>query len=1058
MLPALVVGLGGTGSWALAYFKRRLLTDSHWGLLEGGPAATARDDYDRNRWPIEIKAIDVDRKHRPNVGGLRLDKAIEDIALTAPVGKTITDIAASDRAYPTIQQWLPREEARDDYDINEATLFMTEGLGQIRSFGRIAFFYEQVNNAQELSKLDAAFTRLTKGDDIQVFVVASVAGGTGAGLLIDTLGYLSTQRAKLPGQVSVRATGIIALPGAFRGELFGAKMDLAQANGMATLRELDRLLNAHETVEFEWRPGVRERLQQPALDFCYLVDGSREQGNQSQQLDAWKPVEQAIPAAMGDALYTHVFPSTGAVLGRDYANYTDPLIAGAENRYASFGSYVIAYDWERLMGSLGLRAVDEVLTALRGQAPEYGRQQVAGFLATGATGPLALGALQQRVPALSTSGLSSIPDPQDFVVPGDGWLTPAGLESAANVPSTPQLADHFPGIRVMRTDYTNPQVVADVEGIVDSFLGSRNGTWNRNSEPKLHEALNHNAAQSLSEWRRALTLAAAAIMNANGRVGGVSAAREFLVALEVRLEQLGTNLSRATQPDLTAYKQAVIDAEEAMHDGRRFDDWKEQKDYLAARQDLLEEEIRLACYQTTNELIGLMAHATAEVKEGVAGWDLTLERLQASAREERTLLDDERQKADLAPLQRFVPQPGEPIEQALYNEHWGSATDGRIPDGLSVLLESLTWDVEENPNEPLEIRLGHANFQGREATLADLRAAALTPFMPLRGKSVMALLQEAGTDADRLAQEIRSSMSCLATYDPNKQLQATGGQGEFRNADYVFAYWPSEQQDNGGPNQEPGAALSGRLRDQLARMGVSTEDLPATTHEGNYPAADKIIAYSVRPLMALEAFTGVQVLATAYHNKRDYKPPTHLLPQERGAAEMELLSEQMVRDGLIDVPLERLRSKEVGYCADRSFLRYAASALSAGLIAYEQEDPFDPSTGRWYVEHDGESVELAKESDLGAVLTTLMNPATATLERARELVRAAGRQAAREDGARERLLDFAKSGWHGEGDVPPTLVRLLQVSAAFAAQQLKAPDPARPGKVRAIRGGAADER
>ena len=51
-----------------------------------------------------------------------------------------------------------------------------------------------------------------------------------------------------------------------------------------------------------------------------------------------------------------------------------------------------------------------------------------------------------------------MPDPQDLVVPGAGWLAPSEYDKTADVPSTPQLSDHFPGIRVMRTDYTNPQV------------------------------------------------------------------------------------------------------------------------------------------------------------------------------------------------------------------------------------------------------------------------------------------------------------------------------------------------------------------------------------------------------------------------------------------------------------------------------------------------------------------------------------------------------------------------------------------------------------------------
>jgi hypothetical protein len=1039
MLPTLVVGLGGTGSWAIAYLKQRLLTDSHWGLLEGGPKAITRDDYDRNPWPVELKAIDVDRKSRPALGNLKLQTAIEDIQLTAPVGKTITDIASIPNAYPTIQKWMSREEAAE-YDINEATLYMTEGLGQIRQFGRVAFFYEQVNSAQQLVKLDAAFSRLTKGDDIQVFVVASVAGGTGAGLLIDTLGYLSAQRAKLPGQVSVRATGFIVLPGAFAGELTGNKYDLAQANGLATLRELDRLLNAHKTVEFEWRPGVRSKLDQSALDFCYLVDGSREQ-SAGAQLDRFRPVQQALPAAIGDALYAHVFPSTGSTLGRDYANYTAPLVGGANNRYASFGSYVIAYDWERLMSSLGLRALGEVLTALRMPATDFGRMQVSGFLATGATGPLALGEQQQAVPSIATSGLSAIPDPQDLVLPGAGWLAPSTFDKTADVPNTPQLSDRFPGIKTMRTEYTNPTVVADAEEIISAFRGPSSSVWNGNAEPRFFEAINYNAVQSAIEWRRALVLASAAIMNANNRVGGASAAREFLVSIELKLELLGNNLSKATQPDLTPYKQAVEDAEEEMHDGRTWDDWKEQKDYLAARQELLEEEVNLACYQKTSELIGVLVSVTSEVKQSVADWDLELERLQGLARDEKMAVDDERQKAEQAPLQRYVPQPGEPIEQTLYGECWGTAAGEKLPQGLSDMLASLRWAVPESPQEPLKIWITHENFSDSRGTmqvrLSDLRAATLLPFMGLRSRSLLEVLELANANPDALAAEIQSSMYALATYDPAQQLLATGGESEFKNQDYVFAYWPSEQEDeSAGSGKQPGSVLSERLRSLLTEYGATTEDLSAGIKGGNYPTRDKLIGYSLRPLMALNAFTGVQALQTSYDAKRASKPPTHLLPEERGAAELEMASEQLVRDGLIKEPLGRLDADHVGYCSDQRFLLYVASALSADSLSYEQEDPFEPATGRWYVSTGETKMELAEHADFGVVLLQLIRPVTATLERAREALRAAGAAGARADGARDQLLAFAKSGWTGKGAVPPTVVRVLQVAAARGAQAL----------------------
>lgn len=1037
MLPTLVVGLGGTGSWALAYLKRRLLVDSHWQKLAEGPSVIAREDYDRNPWPVELKAIDVDRKRRPSLGALKLEGQVEDILLTAPVGSTITDIASGRSGYTTIETWLPPNEAKEHYNINEASKFMTEGLGQIRQFGRVAFFFQQINGAQELRKLDDAFARLTHGDDVQVFVVSSVAGGTGAGLLIDTLGYLSTQRSKMAGQVSVRATGFIVLPGGFAGALKADKFDLAQANGMATLRELDRMLNAHETVEFEWRPGLRERLAQAALDFCYLVDGSREQ-SAGPQLDRFEPVEQALPAAIGDAIYAHVFPSSGAILGRDYANYTAALIGGAENRYFSFGSCVIAYDWERLMGSLSLHALGEVLAAIRAPAADFGRQQVTGFLSTGATGPLAVGEEQQAVPALAASGLSSIPDPQDLEVPGPGWLTPSEPDQTANVPNTPQLLDRFPGIGRMRTEYQNPTVVSEAESIVGDFFGPSTALWSGNSEPRFYEAINYNADRSSKEWRRALMLASAAIMNSNGRVGGPSAAREFLLSIELKLEQLGTNLSRAAQPDLTSYKLAVQQAEEEMHDGRRWDDWKEQKDYLAARQDLLEEEVHLACYQRTSELIGRFASTTTEVKEHVAGWDLDLEKHQGLAVEERRRIDDDRHKADEAPLQRFVPQPGEPLERQLFAEHWGVQPDGRAATGLQDMLANLQWHVSERPAEPLMIVLRHPTFtsQGRYLQIADLKAACMQPFLPLRTLSIMEVLERASVDADDLASEIRRTMAALATYDPGRQYQVTGGENFSTSVDHLFAYWPSEQDDSHQASQ-PGAALSARLRTLMGDMGISVQDLTAEAREKGYPVQDKIIGYSVRALVAQEAFTGVQALETAYNLKRDYKPPTHLLPEERGAAELELLSEQLVRDGLMSEPLGKLRADDVGYCSDQQFLLYVASALSKGAVSFEQPDRLDESTGRWLVTaEDGSRLELGSSADLGTVLGALNAPATATLERVRQEIRTAGAIAPDDNGAKDRLAQFAREPWTRPGRLGGALHRILQTAAADGARRL----------------------
>ena len=149
-----------------------------------------------------------------------------------------------------------------------------------------------------------------------------------------------------------------------------------------------------------------------------------------------------------------------------------------------------------------------------------------------------------------------------------------------------------------------------------------------------------------------------------------------------------------------------------------------------------------------------------------------------------------------------------------------------------------------------------------------------------------------------------------------------------------------------------------------------------------------------------------------------------------------MASEQLVRDGLIKEPLGRLGASHVGYCSDQRFLLYVASALSAGALTYEQDDPFDPSTGRWYVTHDGSKQELAENPDFGVVLIQLIRPANATLQRARDGLRAAGAAGAKSDGAKARLLALAKDGWTGDATLPPMVIRILQVAAATGAKAL----------------------
>lgn len=1011
MLPALVIGLGGTGSWVAAHLKRLLVNDARYAELGRSPDALARPEYNRHTWPVDLKALDVDKKLRPVVGDTTLATAVEDISLAAPIGQMIEDIQQSERpedAYPTVQQWLPQKEAAS-FTLLEATKFMAEGAGQIRQFGRLAFFYEALTNGRELSKLDLALNRLLKGDarDVAIFVVGSVAGGTGAGLLIDTLVYLQDMRRRTAGNVALRTNAFVVLPGAFAAR--GEEFERMQANGAAALRELDRLVNAHDTVAIEWRPGQRAHLSTPAVDVCYLVDGSRDTG-EGPQLEGFEPYDQGVPVAIAEAIYTHVLPGSGRVLGRDYPNLTDELIGTTQNRYSSFGSYAIRYDWERLIRSFALRSLGEALTQVLSAAVTPGRGQVGPFLTSGAAGNLSTEGVQQAVPPLASEALAGDLDPLTFSVPGTSWLEPR--EDAAPTPATPLLADQFPGIGRFRTEYTNEQVRQDAERIVERFFGGRTAVWDGRGDPTFYAAVNYNAERAEREWRRALLIAATAIMNMSERVGGFAAALDFLESLELTLGRLSDVLAAIPQPDLGGARARLQEAEEEMNDGRTWDDYKEQRDYIQARQELLGLEVAEIAHRRTTQLVGRFLHVTGEIKDHVAGWQSNVKLLLRQAEETRIKLDDERQTANRAPQERFLPLPGDQVEGELYAEAFGRAEGTTLPRGLLQALEQLSWRLDERPDHPAEILLRHparSESERREAvTLNALLSLTLGTFVALRDKSVFEVMERAGESAERLADEIQTNGARLAAYDVQGQLRGEGT-ADVRDWDKVFAAWVAEGS---------GSGFSAELRDHLARRDYKLEELSGE-QPGSIPTGDKVLVFSARHLLALQAFAGVQILDGAYRSRRNHVPSPHVLPEERGAALMEERSEVLARNGNVSRQLDRMSAREVAICADQQLLQYLVASAAADAVHYETTDAINDVV-QWTVEVGDAQVPLGDDPDLGVAIRSILGADTHAARSARSALQQAGAEFTRE----------------GEGRLTESLDQVLRVAAAELADKL----------------------
>jgi hypothetical protein len=1039
MRPSLVVGLGGTGSWAAAYLKQRLIADQRWVLLGENPEAMATPGYDAHPYPVQLQVVDVDKINRPTVGGVQLDGLTEDLGLDAPVGEAIQHLRNlrpnEESGYRSIESWLPRAEAAK-LEVNEAMTFMTSGAGQIRQFGRIAFFLDILDKRQIIGRLGGAIGTLATSNDEQgergIYIVASVGGGSGAGLLIDTLLYLRDARSRLAGQVSFRTIVFVILSGAFRGVLEADKYSLGQANGYAALRELDRLVNASETISVEWEPGRTVRLDGSVADHVYLLDGSRDLDS-GRQLEGYNPPEEVYPVAVADAIYAHLFPSTGKVLARDYPNLSEALISGQPNRYSTFGTYLLQYDWERLMRSSTNKAARDVLNSRLATSTANARDLARQFLTAQAKSTFTADGVYQELPFLLTEVMTSPDAAYGGLDPVSRWLEPAS--NAAPFLSTPTLRNFFPELKRFTTRYDNQQVVDDTETELARFWGDEFGRW-QDGEPQFHPVANVNAERCEKQFTHALYLAVASVMNLNRGIGGVNAAIGFVGEVDRILEAYSDHLDKVRLPGLAGFEETVQRAIEEMQDRSHLDDFKEQKDYLEAAQELVQEQRRDQCLKRSKTLISRFRYVTGQVKAEITGWQQSLEQLATAAEAERIRVDNERVEADGSPLRQMVPLPGSAVEDYLYSDCVGPTEPGAgLPQRLLAAMENRWWGVYAGKDHRLRITWSRQVPATAAAQLPDAEPEPIelrhltdqlsTVFLPLRSRHIFEILEQQGDRAADLAIEIRNGAARLAAFDQARQLQHTLHNIAIQDWNYVFADWRREG---------PGAGLSSELKRLLddaapANASTPTGDLAALPLADSLPTSDKIIAFTARHLILLDAFRGVGMLVDSYQQRREAIPSPHVLPEEKGAARLEAESEKLAHDGYLAVPLSRIAPEAVPLCVDPLFLQMIATGIANGLITWQEESAIR-RTGTWVLRSGEQLIQLGTEADLAELIRRVLVGSDIASRQARDELAKAADATLKEEGARQALARYASDTPSDNHGIGAGLDAVLRVAAA----------------------------
>ncbi|MDF5752649.1 tubulin-like doman-containing protein [Spongiactinospora sp. TRM90649] len=998
MRSSLVVGLGGTGSQAVVHLKRRLYTHEQWRRLDGGggPLAPATD--------VVLRAVDVDNS-RPHAGLVSLDGNNEDIALAAevaPVIRRLKDWRPGEQPPPSpIAAWFKPDDARHIKE-SQTTAFMTNGAGQIRAFGRIAFFQDMIGDKRARQGLSSAFDAISQSHgELDIYVVTSVAGGTGAGLVIDTLAWL--QKEGRDRDLNFRTTLFCVMPAAFKGTLSDLTFQAGEANGFATLRELDRLIKAEQPVKFTWSVNDSHVMEEAPVSQIYLLDGTR-QTSSARRLRGYR-ADQVCPVAIADAIYAQLLP--GPQAGRISRQVNEVAYTKAENDlYSTFGIYVVEYAWQPLVSGLTVQAAARFTADLLGPAPATIGETVDRFLSgtlDGATG----------VPRLVGRELGG--GVQRRAAPR--WLEPA--EGAVPFPPVPVLAEPYQDVKAFRTKHVNADVDADVTSRTARFLGTATGT-----QRQFYPAAERNVELARVQWRESLYAAVGLLLS--GGPGGANAAVAFLTGVGGRIRQYEEDLQRSPAPEPGA-KRGLAEQERqtllAAHKSGR-----KQLRYLAAQQDALDALVERDCWERATRLLGYLGRTVAAAVAELTRLRDVLEETGRVFEADSQAIAGDRGELDAAPLRRVVPPSTPEITDRFYAECVGPQAQGEtLPVRLAERRRALTWSLRPGTGDQVRLHVGEGGGPEREAGPAEvaraIRGCIGRLFDPLRHKSVFEILETSGESPDKLAEEFEEGGGLLANYDRARHFDI---QRESQSAPqlsaYVYADVPAE-----GRGHELGTQFEGRL----SRHGIRVLPIAKPGEETEYPTTDKILYFAVQHRLVLPAFTSVERLRPSYDSRRGGTISPHVLIEEKGAARIEDRAKELAEEGVLAEPMGDLKETALSLCADVELLRCTAIAYAHSRLEFRRNA--DNVGGRWYALFPGRTdVPFGRSRDLAQSLEPLSLARTPRdAATAAELKRLAAELAEQYDDPAATTRDFFAAGPPGEPTpgIAPWLWTVLTVAS-----------------------------
>ncbi len=333
--PAIIIGLGGTGQWILTYVKKSLVET--YGKV---PDTVQLLAFDTTSESSDASVESEQREEQAQVGDVTLSSG-EFVFLGGNIKRICEEVVRTNE-HKHISSWLWAKYYLSTLDGDAFEI--SKGAGRRRPFGRMSVFHDLMQGQSKiLGKIDQALTKVKTANQqtqpIEIYVIASLAGGTGSGMFIDVaqLVHDRAQRAHVPHAVR----GFLVLQNTF---VPVAQIRDVQPKAFAAMRELERFMLVFDRdypmyyTDNPNKPELQTIYKNKLFDNCYLLDARRS----NLPLDGIKPKLGVFPS-VAESINVFLDPETGNTFDQHYKNVNERLATAqaklGKALYSSLGTY-----------------------------------------------------------------------------------------------------------------------------------------------------------------------------------------------------------------------------------------------------------------------------------------------------------------------------------------------------------------------------------------------------------------------------------------------------------------------------------------------------------------------------------------------------------------------------------------------------------------------------------------------------------------------------------------------------------------------------------------------